>query len=234
MRGCLSVLVLAAVFLVAGAWVAGPQLAAFVVETGLSGAGFTGTNTTVSVSADPPFELLTGRADTVAIDSDGATLGQFTAINLSLTLHGVDLVGRHAQTVDGTLENVTMRTSDSSTVRANEVRLSGDPSAADVTIRVNGSDLIQTATETIDRELGVDAQDVKFSAPNNVSFTVGKSTIAGELVIHDGGLSVTANLPGKPMIDLIAAGGGLRLTDVAVKGSGLELLGILDVERLLS
>jgi LmeA-like phospholipid-binding len=233
MRGCLSVLVLAAVFLLAGAWFAGPQLAAFVVETGLSTAGFHGTNTQVAVSADPPFELLTGRADAVAIDSDGATVGQFTAAHLELTLHRADLIGRHAETVEGTLDDVTMRTSDSSIVKASEVRLSGDPSAAEATIHVNPGELTGIATATINRELGVDAEDVTFTAPDRVSFKVGKSTIAGQLVIHNGGLSVIANVPGSPRVDLISAGGGLRLTGVAVKGSGLELKGILDVEDLL-
>jgi hypothetical protein len=234
MRGCLSVLVLAAIFLVGAAWFAGPQLAAFVVETGLSTSGFHGTNTEVTVSANPPVELLTGHADSVTIDSDAATIGQFSAAHMELTLHGADLIGRHAQTVDGTLDDATMNTSDGTSLKAGQVRLSGDASASDVTIRVNPAELTHIATDTINTELGVDAEDVTFSAPDRVSFKVGRSTIAGQLVIRDGGLSVMANLPGSPRVDLIAAGGGLRLTKVAVKGSGLELSGILDVEDLLT
>jgi hypothetical protein len=233
MRGCLSVLVLAAIFLVAAAWFAGPQLASYVVETGLSTSGFHGTNTEVTVAANPPFELLTGRADAITIDSDAATIGQFSAAHLELILHDADLIARHSQTVEGSLDDVTMQTADSTSVRASEVRLSGDPAAADVTIRVNPGELTRMATATINRELGVTAEDVKFLQPDRVSFSVGKSTIAGQLVIHDGGLAVMANLPGSPRVDLIAASQGLRLTKVAVKGTGLELSGILDVEDLL-
>jgi hypothetical protein len=235
MRGCLSVLVLAIVFLAAGAWFAGPPVAAFVVETGLATAGFHGDDTQVTVRADPPFELLTAHADSVDIDSDDVTVDQFEAGHLRLSLTDADLLNRRFAEVEGRLDDVTVTTGGSSTLKATSVDLTGDPSEADMTIHVSREVLAQVALDTVSDELGVDASDVAFSAPDKMTLTSGGSTIAGQLVARDGGLSVVIGLPSNPRIDLIAATPGLRLTSVAIDDAGAMVLrGVLDVERLLS
>src|SRR5919197_1382664 len=108
MRGCLSVVILAIVFVATGTWLAGPAVAAFVIESGLSAAGFNGSNTSVTVTADPPFEVLTGKVDRVDIESDDATLDQFRAGNVELSLSDANLLNRTYATVTGGLDDVTV------------------------------------------------------------------------------------------------------------------------------
>jgi hypothetical protein len=233
MRGCLSILVLAVAFVVGATWFFGSSAAALVVETGLSLTGFHGTNTDVKVAADPPLQVLTGHADQIRITSDDATLSQFTAGHLDLTLTDVDLVPRRFAHADGDLTDVTMRTSDDSALRATTVEFSGDGDAAATTIKVDHDTLVGIALDTISRQLGVPASDVTVTPPNAISFTSGGSTIAGRLVAVDGGVSVNAELPGNPRIDLIKPMRGLRFTNVAIRDDSLVLSATLDVEALL-
>lgn len=234
MRGCLSVVVLAVVFVVAGTWLAGPAVAAFVVESGLSAAGFNGSNTTVTVTSDPPFEVVTGHADRVDIASKDATLDQFTAGTVRLALTDADLLNRTFGSVDGALTDVTVEGSGDLSLAATRVDIEGDPSAADMTIEVTREALSNAALELFRQQLGVDVDAVKFAAPDKVSFTAGRTTIAGRFVIHDGGLALTINLPGAQSIDLLEAGRGFKLTGVRVGQAGMTLDGELDVEHLLS
>jgi hypothetical protein len=233
MRGCLSIIVLAIVFVVAGTWLVGPGLAGFVVESGLSTTGFHGTNTSVTVTSDPRLELLTGHADEVRIESNQATLDRFTAARVDLTLGDVQLISRDFTRVDGTLVDATMTTAAGATLQATEVDFSGQASAADVTIRVDRQALTAMALASLAHERGVAVGSVKVSAPDRILFSVGASTIAGRLVIHDGGLSVAVALPGDPQLELIESQGDLRLTDATIRDEDLILRGILDTTELI-
>ena len=234
MRGCFSVIVLAIAFIVAGTWLAGPTVAAFMVETGLSAAGFSGSNTSVTVSADPPFEVLTAHADKVDIESSQVTIDQFSAARFDLTMTDANLLTRTFEAVEGTLEDVTVRGEGSTTLHATQVDISGDPAAADMTIIVSREALSDAAIEMLRGELGVDVDTVEFAAPDKIAIKAGTTTIAGQFVIHDGGLAMTVNLPGAQQIDLVEASRGFRLTKVSIDGGEMVLDGVLDVERLLS
>ena len=234
MRGCLSVLVLAVAFLVAGTWLAGPAVAGFVIESGLSASGFNGTNTSVKVTTDPPVEVVTGHADRVDIDSDDATVDQFKAGSVELTLTGTNLLARTFENVEGMLRDVTLESSGDVALEATSVAISGDPTAADMTIDVTSEALSNAALEMFRQQLGVDVDTVKLAAPNKIAFTAGNTTVAGEFVIHEGGLSMMVNLPGAQRIDLLEAGRGFRLTKVSIDDDGMTLDGVLDVQRLLS
>ena len=234
MRGCLSVIVLAGAFIVAGTWFAGPAVAGFVIESGLSAAGFNGTNTSVKVTTDPPFEVVTGHADRVDIDSKDATVEQFTAGSVELTLTDANLLTRTFGNVEGTLDNVTLEGSGDVSLQATRVAISGDPSAADMTIDVTREALSNAALEMFQQQLGVDVDTVELSAPDQIAFKAGNTTVAGQFEIHEGGLSMTVNLPGAQRIDLLEAGRGFRLTKVSIDDDGMTLDGILDVQRLLS
>jgi hypothetical protein len=234
MRGCLSVIVLAGLFVVAGAWFAGPPVAAFVVQTGLSASGFQGSDTSVTVTADPPFKVLSARADRVTIESDDATIDQFRAGHVDLVLTDADLFNRTFGNVEGSLDDVTIETTGDTGLEASRVEVAGDPSAADMTIRVTREALGNAALEMLRQELGVEVDVVSFAPPNKVSFTAGGTTIAGQVVIHDGGLSMMVNLPGAQRIDIVEAGAGFSLTKVSIGAQEMVLDGTLDVQRLLS
>ena len=234
MRGCLSVIVLAVLFVIAGAWFAGPSVAGFVVETGLSAAGFQGSDTSVTVTADPPFKVLSAHADLVTIQSEDATIDQFKARHVDLALTDADLFNRTFGSVEGSLDDVTIEASGDTTLEAIRVEVGGDPSAANMTIRVTREALENAALEMLRQQLGVEVDVVNFASPDKVSFTAGGTTIAGQFVIHDGGLSMMVNLPGAQRIDLLDGGRGFHLTKVSIGAQEMVLDGVLDVQRLLS
>jgi hypothetical protein len=143
-------------------------------------------------------------------------------------------VSRTFERVEGTLEDVTLEGTGDASLEASRVDISGDPTAADMTIDVTHEVLSNAALELFRQQLGVDVDEVNFAAPDRVSFTAGSTTIAGQFVIHEGGLSMTVNLPGAQRIDLLEAGRGFRLTKVGIDEDGMILDGVLDVQRLLS
>src|SRR5258705_10274998 len=108
MRGCLSVLVLAVVFVGIAIWFGGPPLASAVVRTALTGSGFVAETLDVTVVADPPLTLGVGRASRVTIPATGATWDDLHLASLDMTLHSVDLVARTAATVCGRLARVQL------------------------------------------------------------------------------------------------------------------------------
>src|SRR2546421_6060455 len=114
MGGCLSVLAIAAGLVLVVAWFGGPTLAAALIERSLAGAGYAATDTSVSVSSDPPLEILTGHADRVTIRATGATIRNLTAARLALTLTNVDLVAGRFSAIDGELGDVSIRSADGS------------------------------------------------------------------------------------------------------------------------
>ena len=67
MRGCLGLLVLTILLVVAGVWFGGPPIAGGVVRTSLGSAGLRSEDLDVSVQADPPLELALGHADRVVV-----------------------------------------------------------------------------------------------------------------------------------------------------------------------
>ena len=136
MRGCLSILLLAALFVLALAWFGGPALAGTVVERSMTAAGFVAADTSVAVTSEPPLELLTGHADRVVVKARNATLRDMRAASLSLTLSNVDLVGRRFARVDGTLDNVSIDSSDGTVINARSIAVRGPADAATATVRM--------------------------------------------------------------------------------------------------
>src|SRR3954469_25113364 len=161
MRGCLSVLVLGLVLVLAVAWLAGPLLAGAVVERVLAGSGFAGQATSVTVAADPPLELLVGHVDRLDVRSRDARIGQLDAERLAITLSDVDLLSRRFGHVDGRLDGGTLHASDGSTVEARSIRLLGPANDATATVTIAGSEVETLAREEIRSQLGLVANDVR-------------------------------------------------------------------------
>src|SRR3954453_2050622 len=139
MRGCLSVLILAAGLVLAVAWFAGPALAGAIVERSLDGADFVAADRSVTVSSDPPLEILAGHADRVTITAARARVRDLTAAHVQLTLTNVDLVTGSFAGVDGQLDDVLIPTVDGSSVDARSVTLRGRAAAATAVVRVDRS-----------------------------------------------------------------------------------------------
>ena len=125
MRGCLFVLVLAAALVAAIAWFGRPRSSPAVISGALQAAGYQSASTTITATADPPPRLLLGHADRVAIDASDVAWKALRARHLALTLDGVDLFARTADTVHGTIEGAEIADGRGGTAAASSIELAG-------------------------------------------------------------------------------------------------------------
>jgi hypothetical protein len=232
MRGCLSVLIIAAGIVLAAAWFGGPTLAGVVVERSLDSAGFVAAQRSVTVSSDPPLEILAGHADRVTIRATRATVRDLTAARLVLTLTNVDLVGGKFSGVEGQLDGVLIPSVDGSSVDARTVTVRGRAAAATATVRIDAAVLEALFAKAIRRETGLSVAGLSLSAPNRIRFTAGL-TISGRLAVGADGSLVIAATSGDTRFTVFKPNADLQLTSVAVSGTELVLTGTTDVGNLI-
>jgi hypothetical protein len=230
MRGCLSVLVLAAALALIVAWFGGPTLAGVLIEQSLAGAGYAATDTSVAVSSDPPLEILSGHADRVTIRGTRATIRDLTAARLELTLSNVDLVAGRFSRIDGELDDVLITSGDGSSIRARSIALRGRADGAATTVRVDRAVVEELLAVAVRRETGLSVSGVELSEPNRIRFTAGlpiSGTVSveadGSLVLASSGLRFTVFKPDRD----------LRLTSATVADSMLVLSGTMDLTNLI-
>jgi hypothetical protein len=138
MRGCLFILLLALAVLAGAAWFGAAPVASTVITSILEGSGYHAASSTVTVSADPPLRLVLGHADRVTIDGGDVTWRTFRAARLQLTLRDVDLFGRTAGSIEGTIDGAELQTAEDPVPTA-DVTIEGTGSEAAATIRVSGA-----------------------------------------------------------------------------------------------
>ena len=232
MRGCLSVLVIAALFVVVGAWFGGPPIAAALVSTGLTSSGFHSNDLAVTVQADPPLALALGRADRVVVSGTDVAWNGLTADTLDLTLHGVDLIGRTADQANGVLTGVELPNVDPPGSKAS-VDIAGPGDSAVVTITIDGATVEAMAIEAFDQKLGVRPSSATLTEPNVIRFKAGPVTAAGALTIGPGGSLDVSTPLGTVTVLEPSPSQPIHLTSVAVENGSLVLTGTLDVSDLL-
>jgi hypothetical protein len=232
-RGCLSVLILAAVFVVGAAWFGGPALAGWLVGAALAGSGFEGRNTTIEVAADPPIEVLGGSADRVNIGADDATFGDLQAERVDVSLFDVNLVSRTFATIEGELTDVVLDTGEGGRARASRIDLLGEREAVRATVHLSRdtvSDLVATA---IRRQLGFPLGAVSLEAPDRLVFTAGPVRITGRFLIEsDGGLWLALDSPANPRLELLPAADPLVFREITI-GDDVEIVGTVDLSTAL-
>lgn len=234
MRGCLSVLLLAAVVLVAGAWFGSPTLAGVLVEGALDVAGLESRNRSVRVDSDPPIEILGGHADRVVIGADDVVLADLDADRLDLTLFDVDLVGRRFGSIEGRLARVVLTAGDGSATQAETVHLLGPADDVVATVRISGPVVDRLARDALARQEGITVDAVTLEAPDTIAFTIGPARVTGRLAIDAGGtLSATLEAPGDRVVTLLAPDSPFTLTGVSVEKADLVLVGRIDLDSLL-
>src|SRR3954469_8128193 len=108
MRGCLFVLVVAAVVLGSIAWFAAAPIADAVIRSALSGNGFPAASMTIEATADPPPRLLIGQVDRLTIDASDVDWRALHARRLTPTLDGFDLVARSVAAVHGSMDEADL------------------------------------------------------------------------------------------------------------------------------
>jgi hypothetical protein len=231
MRGCLSVLIIAAIFVGVGAWFGGPPIAEALVRTGLTSAGMHSDDLKVDVKSAPPLRLAVGRADEIDVDGTGVEWNGLTADTLHLVLEDVDFLGRSAAHVEGRLTGVELPNVDPPGSKAT-VDIKGPGDAAVVTITIDEATVERMAAEAFQQKLGVRPKSTTLSEPNVIRFTAGPVTAAGALTIGpDGSLGVSTPL-GTVTVLRPSPSQPIQFTSVAVEGGNLVLTGTFDVGDL--
>jgi len=232
MCSLLSVTGIAGAILALVAWFGGPTLAGSMIEASLQSAGFSGSNTTVEVTTDPPFDLLGGRADRVVIRSENATIDQLEADRLELVLLDADLGARGFSRVEGRLEGVTFRAADGTSIEAATVDVAGPPGDVEGVIRIDAAEVERVAAAEVQRQTGVALGSTTLEAPDLVVFSLFLLRVEGRFVVEpDGSLALAVNLPGSPRVALIADP-AIRFESVQVTDGQLVLTGTLNLPAL--
>jgi len=233
MRGCLTLLVLVAAILVAS-WLFLPTVAGEVVDGALGQAGFAGSPTEVSVSSDPPIELLAGHADRVIVHATDASYRELTAAAINVTLTDVNLINRTAGTVQGSLTGIRIRPSSGHLLPITSATLSGSGSAIQVRLSLSAADASAMAASAVTSVAGSAPSKVTMASPDKVTIVVGGLTVSGRVVVDaQGGLVFRPTTKGPVIVgpvDLIRPGPGmpLHIRTVALTVSGAILTATID------
>jgi DUF2993 family protein len=231
-RGCLGVLILAAVFVVAGAWFGGPPIAETLVTTGLTSSGMRSDDLKVDVHAEPPLRLALGRADEIDVDGSDVEWNGLTADTLHLELNNVDFLGRSAAHVNGRLTGVELPNVDPPGSKAT-VDISGPGSSAVVTITIDDATVERMAAAAFEQKLGVRPTSTTLSEPNVIRFKAGPVQAAGALTIGPGGSLDVSTALGTVTVLEPSPSQPIHLTSVAVESGNLVLTGTFDVAELM-
>jgi hypothetical protein len=233
MRGCLFVLFVGAALVALGGWFGAAPLTSTVIASILDGSGYRATSSTVTTTADPPLRLLLGHADRVTIDGRDVTWRTFKAGRVQLTLGDVNLFGRTAGSINGTISQAQLQTNDPAAIPTADVTLEGTGSNADATIRVPGATVDSLVRSGVARQYGAAVTATALVAPDALRITTSGTTLEGRLAIDDRGGLVLVTRLGSADLFRFDPSFPIALTGVGIRGGDLELTGTLDAEALL-
>jgi hypothetical protein len=232
MRGCLSVILIAAVFVAAGAWFGGEPVASALVSSGLAASGLDARRMDVSVEAEPPIIVATGRADRVTVEADDVDWNGLRARSLDLTLEDVDLLSRRAATANGRLIGVELPNADPPGSLAT-VEIEGPAADATATITIDGDTVEAMAIAAFEAKLGVEPDSATLEEPDVIRVRAGAIELAGSMeVAPDGSVEVDTPLGSVTVVEADPSQ-PFTLTDVAVEGDSLVLTGTVDLVDLI-
>jgi hypothetical protein len=230
-RGCLSVLIIAVIFLVGIVWFGGVPLAETVVEASLASSAFEADELDVTVHADPPLVLALGRADRIEIEARGVRWEDLRAGSMTMRLDGVDLLGRTATTADGQFRDVELAVAGGEPARVG-IAIHGPADGALTTIEIDGPTVNRMALAAFEKTFGTRPDTAELVAPSEIRVGIGDRELNGTLRVDVDGLVVSSGLG---TIRLVEPDPSLplRLTSVSIVDGGLTLTGTLDVSALL-
>jgi hypothetical protein len=232
MRGCLFVVILAAVVLSAGAWFGSPVLASTVIAAALESSGYKAASSTVTATSNPPPKLLLGRADRVEIAGTDVDFRTFHAATLSLVLTDVDVVGRTAAHISGRITGAELRTADGTATTA-DVDIDGAADAAAATIVVDAATVDRVVKAAFRQRFSVTVTSTELVAPDTLRIHSAGATVEGRLLVDDSGaIALSTSLGSTPILTLDPSF-PLRLREVSVVAGNLRVDATLDAEALL-
>ena len=237
MRGCLFTLLLGAVVIALVVVVGLPQVAAGMITTAVTAAGLHADDTTVTVSSDPPTDLVGLRADRVRIRATDAIYRGLLIGALDLELRDVSILDRTTDGVAGRLTDVTVENLGGREVTLDEIRVAGDGEDVTATTVIDGSQAEALIADAVEQRAGVKPDSVSLEQPDRLTIDVGVE-VGGTLDVAANGdlvLELDRNPAGVEEVVLLRGGEDLpiRLRDVLVTSDGdLQLDGVLAIRLL--
>ncbi len=235
MRGCLFTVVLASAVAALLVFIGLPAAAAGLLTAGVGAAGLQADDTTVNVSADPPWDLVWLQADRVRVRATTATFRGLQIGALDVTLSDVSVLGRTAGGVAGRLTGVTIPNVAGQPLGLSAINLGGggDQITASTTIAAADARALVAAEIASVVGITVPASAVHLSAPDKVVVKAVVTVTATLSADKDGNLVATA--AGLAPVTLLHAGEDvpIRFTSVEVDAAGnVALAGTLAVGLL--
>src|SRR3954468_8052747 len=234
MRGCLFTLLLGGVALALIVVIGLPAVAAGVLTSGLAAAGLHADDTTVTVSSDPPTDLVGLHADRVRVRATNATFRDMRIGALDLTLRDVAIVDRTADAVAGRLTDVTVRGVGDGDITLDEITLAGSSDHITASSVIDGAVAEALVADAVRTRTGITPRSVRLTAPDRLRVDAGVP-VDGRLSVNAAG-DLVVRLVDDPLgigeIVLLKGGEGLpiHLTDVTVTTAGdLRLDGDLSI-----
>ncbi|HET7830543.1 MAG TPA: hypothetical protein VFL03_13355, partial [Candidatus Limnocylindrales bacterium] len=173
MRGCLFTLLLGAAVIALIVVVGLPQVAAGMVTTAVTTAGLRADDTTVTVSSDPPTDLVGLHADRVRIRASDALFRGLAIGNLDIRLGDVALLSRTIGEVDGTLKDVTVDNLGGREVTLDEIAIGGKSGDITASTVIPGAQAERLIADAIEERTGVRPTDVTLSSPDRLEADIG-------------------------------------------------------------
>jgi len=234
-RGCLFTIALAAVVVALIVFIGLPAVAAGLLTAGVKAAGLQAADTTVTVTSDPPWDLVGLHADRVRVRATSATFRGLQIGALDVTLLDVSVIERTANGVAGRLTGVTVPNVAGQPLGLEAINLAGGGDQVTATTTVAAADAQALVAAEVASVTGVTipATAVHLTAPNKVVVKAVVTLTAVLSVDANGNLVATAT--GIPPVTLLRAGEDvpMKFTSVKVDASGnLVLAGILAVGLL--
>jgi hypothetical protein len=222
-RGCLFTLLLGAIVVALVAFLGLPAAASGLVAAGLTAAGLQADDTTVTVQANPPTELLGGRADRVLVHATDATFRGLEIGSLDLELSAVDVLGRTAGRVDGTLTDVVLPDA-AGGATLGEVTISGGGDTLVASTTVGKADVEARIADAVEQRTGVRPTSVRLAEPDRLTIKAGGETVRGRFRTEGGDLVVgITDGPGEGSDVVLLRGGEdlpLEIRRAQVTGDG--------------
>jgi hypothetical protein len=224
-RGCLFTVLLAVAVITFIVVVGLPAVAAGVLTAGVRAAGLDAADTTVTVTSDPPTDLLGLRADRVRIRATHATFRGLVIGSLDVTLTDVAIVDRTVGGVSGALGDVTVPDVGGMAADLASITLGGTGGALTASTVIPAARAQAMLADRIASAVGTRPTSVALAPPDRVTVRIDGLAVAGRLGVDPAG-NVVATILNGPLqgqqVVLLAAGGSLpiRVTAATVTPSG--------------
>ncbi len=233
MRSCLFISLLGAIVVAFVIAVGLPALAAGIITGGLGAAGLAADDTTVTVSSDPPTDLLGLHADRVRVSATDATFRGMAIGLLELTLGDVQVLERTAESVQGRLTDVEVSVPGGGPIAIPTIGIEGGGDTVTMSSVIPRAAVKRLIADATEARTGSRPTSVVLTVPDGVAVKVAGVTASGRLVVRDGDLVLVGDGTSAGTDSVILRGGEdlpVELTSVWITGSGgLRMTGDLSV-----